>query len=59
MRNYWYVVREYSGHASKNVLWKVLSRRIKSKEDAEAWLDFKQSEEPKCKKEFFLISKEE
>ena len=52
---YWYVVREYSGHAAKNSLLKELSRGFVYKQEALNWLDYCQSCEPKIDKAYFFI----
>lgn len=50
------VVREYSSHTARNVLWKVLSREFSNKDSAESWLDFVKSEEShKGSRRYFIM----
>ena len=54
----YYVVRSYSGPTAKKELWKVLSRPIKSYNEAETWLDFCKENTPNAGKyEFFIVTK--
>jgi hypothetical protein len=59
---YHYVMRTHS-HTDHQCLWKVVSRRIHNRQDAENWMDHMQKEElrahPRSKHEFFIITKEE
>lgn len=51
----YYVMRTYSSHTSKNLLVKVCSRPMKTKESAEDWKEFCESEEKNKDHEFFII----
>lgn len=59
LEGYWYVAREYSGHAAKNNLLKSLSCGFLFEQEALNWLDFCKSQEPKCDKEFFVYFRKE
>ena len=52
---YFYVVRTYSGHASKKRLVKVMSRRFKSELDANDWKDFEESQEKNKRHKFTVV----
>lgn len=39
------VVREYSSVTARNVLWKVLSRPIEGRREAETWREFMEEQE--------------
>lgn len=54
-----YVMRTHSGPTVNNVLWKVMTRGIKDKRDAESWLEFCASEEKNKKHEFFIVTRTE
>jgi len=54
-----YVVRTYSGPTANNVLWKVMSRGIVDKRDAENWLDYIAGEATSKKHEFFIVTRTE
>lgn len=54
----YYVVREYSGHTAKKMLWKVLSCRFDNYLDARNWMDYCKSLEPKQNPgKFFIVNK--
>lgn len=52
-----YVMRQYSGPTRNNVLWKVMTRGIKDKRDAEGWMDYFASENPKH--DLFIVTRTE
>ncbi len=58
LKKYYYVMRTYS-HTDKQQLWKVVSRRIKNKNDAETWKELCEKTEKNKKHNFFIISKKE
>ena len=62
MATYHYVMRTHS-HNDRQQLWKVMSRRIADKHDAQSWLEWCEVEEkrdhPRSKHTFFLITKED
>lgn len=55
----YYVMRTYSSHTAKTQLMKVCSRAIKTRESAEDWKEFCESEEKNKNHEFFIIWAEE
>ena len=58
-----YVMREHSGHASQQTLYKVMSRGIKDIRDAESWMRFCKEEQkrdnPRMTHEFFIMTRVE
>ena len=59
MNKGYFVVREYSGHTARKVLWQVLSRPFEDKGDAENWLHWCEHGDPDTKHlpgEFFLVN---
>ena len=58
MTKYYYVIRTHS-HTDKQQLWKVMSRRMLDKCEAETWLDVLKDMETNPRHEFFLVTKEE
>lgn len=54
-----YVMRTYSSHFAKTQLVKVCSRAIKTRESAESWKEFCESEEKNKQHTFFIIQSDE
>jgi len=55
MYNYHFVMSSYS-HTDRRQLWQVCSKPFIRQADADTWMEYMQSEEPK--KEFFVIDRE-
>jgi hypothetical protein len=51
----YYVMRTHSGHASRVMTWRVMSRPIQGRHHALNWMDFEKSQEKNKRHKFFLV----
>ena len=54
MEEYYVVLRTYS-HTDRRCLWKVETRRMKSRTDAQGWKEFLESEDKNKKHKYFIV----
>ena len=58
LTKYYYVMRTYT-HSDIKQLWKVMSRPMKNKQDAQGWLEWCEFSETNPEHKFFLVTREE